>query len=452
MSKKPVLLLIVPTLHQGGQERVVIRSARLMQQDFDVTIAVFDSSDAGYDTSGLNIADLKVPSSPGMVFKLVNIFRRRSALLALKKRLHPDISYSYGPSANIINALTATEEEATWCGLRNYTDVMEEQQIRLFIRKADLIVCCARDIETALFRRFGLAGADDEFDYGAPGGRKRARTCVLYNLFDHAEIKRLAEEDPGDEMPAVESGRKLKYICTMGRDDDQKMYWHMIKVFKLVLTRVPEARLVIMGSGTFDSFKRMARNLGVIDRIIFAGPQANPYKFLKRGDIFWMTSRNEGFPNALVEAMSMGMACVSTNCFTGPAEILTEYGDVYSCTRRLNEIEHSRHVIGSSDSGVDNRTVALYGEYGILTPAMSRERDMDFAHFEDEHYNLAEVMIDLLLDPEMIERYKKAAEERSLDFSYVEYYKNFMYLAATGRKKDHADKKRSDRSADTVEI
>lgn len=453
MNDKPKLLLIVPTLHQGGQERVVIRSARLLRQNFDVTIAIFDSSDIGYDTEGLDIVNLNVPAAPGLVFKMINILRRRSALLALKRKLRPDISYSYGPSANIVNALAATEEEATWCGLRNYTDVMEEQQIRLFVRKADLIVCCARDIETALVRRFGLAGADDDYDYGAPGGRPRARTCVLYNLFDIDEIKRLSDlEDPGDEMPAFDSGKRLKYICTMGRDDDQKMYWHMIKVFKLILTRIPEARLVIMGSGTFDSFKRMARNLGIIDSIIFAGPQANPYKYLKHGDIFWMTSRNEGFPNALVEAMSVGMAVVSTNCFTGPAEILTEYDDVYSATRKLNEIVHSRQVIAASGSGVESRPVALYGEYGILTPAMSRDRDMDFAHFEDEHYNLAEVMIDLLLDDSVIAKYKEAGVARAQKYSYEEYLINFMYLATTCIKKDHLHKRTSRELPDVSKI
>ncbi len=432
MSEKPGLLLIVPTLHQGGQERVVIRSARLLADTFKVTIAVFDSSDIGYDTEGLDIVDLKVPALSGTVFKLINIIKRRSRLMALKRKLKPTISYSYGPSANIINALTATESEKTWCGLRNYTDIGEENQIRLFIRKADLIVCCAKDIETALVRRFGLAGIDDEIDYAAGKGAKRARTCVLYNLYDiDAIIAASNEGEPDIELPLTDAGgKKIKYIMTMGRDDDQKMFWHMIKCFRLIQTRIPEARLVIMGAGTFKAFKRMAENLAVDEYIIFAGQQDNPYKYLKFGDVFWMTSRNEGFPNALVEGMAMGLAPVSTNCFTGPAEILTEYQDTYSCAKELEEIEHSRQVICSHESEMEYKTVAIYGEYGILTPAMTRDRDMDFAHFEDEHYNLAEVMIELLKNEERLNGYKEAAKRRAQAYDYKTYRRQFMNFAS----------------------
>ena len=76
------------------------------------------------------------------------------------------------------------------------------------------------------------------------------------------------------------------------------------------------------------------------------------------------------------------------------------------------------------------KTVAIYGEYGILTPAMSRERDMDFAHFEDEHYNLAEVMIDLLTDDVKLNRYKEAARLRAGIYDYGTYHRQFMYYAS----------------------
>lgn len=435
MSDKPVLLLIVPTLHQGGQERVVIRSAGLLKDTFDVTIAVFDSSDIGYDTDGLEIVNLNVPALSGTVFKLINILRRSIGLRNLKKKLKPSISYSYGPSANIVNALTADRTHSTWCGLRNYTDLAAENQIRLFAKKADLIVCCSKDIETALGRRFPLPAVDDDLGAGIDDGSYRARTCVLYNLFDiEAMQEAAANEEPDFLLPEKDAGgRTIKYIMTMGRDDDQKMFWHMLKVFKLIQTRVPESRLVIMGDGTFESFKRMADNLAISEYVIFAGRQKNPYRYLKYGDVFWMTSRNEGFPNALVEGMAMGLAPVSTNCFTGPAEILTEYGDTFSCSKELGDIEHSRQVISAKSSEIDSKNVAIYGEYGILTPAMSRERDMDFAHFEDEHYNLAEVMIDLLRNDEMIERYKAAAKDRARTYDYDTYRRQFMNYASAVR-------------------
>ncbi len=415
--KKKKLLIIVPTLHQGGQEHVVIRSARLLADRMDVTIAIFDDSDIGYDVTGLDIVNLNVPALSGSVFKLINILKRRIKLADLKKKLKPDISYSYGPSADLINALTATEEESTWVGLRNYTDAADERRMTVYLRHADLVVCCARDIETYVRHKYGFE-----------------RTAVLYNLYDIDAIKTLAEnEEPEEALPLTDSkGRKLIYIASMGRDDDQKMFWHMLKSFKLIRTKVPEARLIILGDGTFDAYKRMAKGLGIEGDVIFPGRQDNPYKYLKYAQVNWMTSRNEGFPNALVEGMALGLTAVSTNCMTGPAEILTADRDVYTCTDELNETMEALLAaeMNKEDLG-DPHVAAIYGEYGILTPAMTRERDMDFANITFEHYNLARIMVKLLRDDAMLEKYSVAAAARACDYGCDAYLKRFEEL--TGR-------------------
>ena len=65
----------------------------------------------------------------------------------LKKEMQPELAYSFGPTANMVNAFSKTGKEKVWLGLRNYTDVEEETKMRLLVKKADLIVCCSRDIE-----------------------------------------------------------------------------------------------------------------------------------------------------------------------------------------------------------------------------------------------------------------------------------------------------------------
>lgn len=400
---KKKLMIVVPSMHQGGQERVVVRTSRLLEPYFDITIVIFDGSDVGYDTTGLNIINIDVPAKPGKFSKVINIIKRTQRLRAVKKQLQPDISYSYGPSANMINALSqikeyknkSTDKPKTWVGLRNYTDATFEKQMKLCISKSDLVICCARDIETEVKNRFGTD-----------------KTAVLYNLYDIPGILADAQK----EEPDTPFEKKCRYICSMGRDDDQKMFWHMLRAFKVVQDEIPEARLVILGAGTWNDYKKMAKELEIDEYVLFAGQQSNPYRYLKYGEINWMTTRNEGFPNALVEGMALGLAAVCTNCLTGPAEILIEGGDAKSAESRFKE-------------SLDSLNTAIYGEYGILTPELSRERDLSTDKISMEEYNVAQVIIDLLRDEERLKKYKEAAASRAQDFTYDRYLEEFLKLS-----------------------
>lgn len=115
-----------------------------------------------------------------------------------------------------------------------------------------------------------------------------------------------------------------------------------------------------MGAGSFAHYRKLAEDMGIADAVFFAGMQREPYQYLKKGEIYLLTSLNEGFPNALVEGMALGLASVSTNCMTGPAEILLEDGDASA-------------LVGTEKGG---RIPAIYGEYGILVPVMEKERDL----------------------------------------------------------------------------
>lgn len=89
------LLLIVPSLHQGGLEKVCAATARLMQPYFDVQIAIFDSRNIAYDIKGIQVADLRLPSRPDKIGKIINVLKRGFRLRRLKKDEHIDIAYSF---------------------------------------------------------------------------------------------------------------------------------------------------------------------------------------------------------------------------------------------------------------------------------------------------------------------------------------------------------------------
>lgn len=401
MSEKKKLILMSPMLHQGGFERVCVTTARLLEPYFDITIVIFDSANIAYNVDGLNIIDIRMGVKKNKFGKILNIIRRTRKVRNLKKQMRPDVVYSFGPTANMINAFSKTGKEKVWLGLRNYTDVEEALKMKLFTKLADLIICCSKDIEK-----------DVKIKY------KFNKTAVLYNLYDVKTIREEAEsKEP--QLPwgdADESGQKLKLLVSMGRDDDMKGFWHMLKAFSLIHERVPESRLVLLGAGSFAYYRKLAEELGIADAVHFAGMQREPYKYLKKGEVYLLTSQNEGFPNALVEGMVLGLAPVSVNCWTGPAEILVEDGDTHKLAEEFKGLNN------------DKRTPVIYGEYGIVLPEMQKERDLNPNYISKEERRLADVVVALLSDERMLKKYQQAAAERAQCFSYEKYQEEFLKL------------------------
>lgn len=378
------LLLVVPMLHQGGFERVCVRTARIMEPWFDVTIALFSAEDIAYDITGLQLVNLDVPAAKSRVQKIANVGRRVAKLGALKKQLQPDISYSFGPTANLINVLTRTGE-VIWTGVRSYMDMDNPRKLRLFLRRSDRVICCSKLIAGELKQRF-----------------KAANTEVLYNPYDSRQIAENARQVLAD-MPDF-TGKKV--MISVGREDDCKEFWHLIKALWLMKDRVPEAALCIVGEGSFTEYKELTERLGLSHRVYFAGLQKNPFPWLAKSTLYVGVSSMEGFPNALVEGMSCGLPAVFSNCRSGPAEILSD---------RFYEVCDRQEVLEEA--------------YGLLIPVMSDEKNLDPADISQEERRLAEVLEALLLDEGRLGRMAKAARGRADSFSDAAYARQILRIA-----------------------
>jgi len=94
---------------------------------------------------------------------------------------------------------------------------------------------------------------------------------------------------------------------------------------------------------TKKELRKRVEQRGLENNVIYAGEQKNPYPFIKSADLFILPSRREGFPNALLEAMALGVCSISTDCPTGPKEIIENNKNgilvpVGSKTRLVDEI------------------------------------------------------------------------------------------------------------------
>lgn len=114
-------------------------------------------------------------------------------------------------------------------------------------------------------------------------------------------------------------------ILGMGRLTRQKGFDTLLRAFARLQAQQP-SRLIVLGEGPRPEdrarHEALARELGVAARVCWPGFQANPYAWLSRADLFALSSAWEGSPNALTEALALGVPCVSTDCPSGPAEIL----------------------------------------------------------------------------------------------------------------------------------
>ncbi len=114
-------------------------------------------------------------------------------------------------------------------------------------------------------------------------------------------------------------------IVGIGRLARQKGFSTLIRSFKIVYHKRHDACLVIIGEGKErKALNKLISELGVEDRAFLIGYSKNPFSYLRLASCFVLSSRWEGSPNVLIEALSLGIPVVSTDCPTGPREILQD--------------------------------------------------------------------------------------------------------------------------------
>lgn len=385
------VMLITPMLHQGGFERICVMTARLLEADYDVTIVVFSMEDIAFDISNLKVINLDLKSRPGRLAKVINVLRRSRKLTKLQKNLNTDVSYSFGMTANIANALTGGAKKKI-CACHSFEEIKNGRYMKLIGKKADLLFCCAKKMTDLAVKQYGFSNIE-----------------TLWNPCDTEEVREQSRKGNKEELIFFEEEKPV--FVSMGREDEVKGFWHLLKAFRRVSESLPDAKLAVIGEGSFEKYKALARELQIEERIWFTGLKKNPFPYLAKGKAYVLSSISEGLPNALVEALSLSLPVISVNCLSGPAEILHE---------NWQEAEEKKEYFEA--------------DYGILTPAVTQTPDFQvewkkegkLVKLEEEEEILAKAMLRIATDEELCRHYKERGSCRAEAFSKEKYKKKLI--------------------------
>lgn len=371
------ILVIITKLSNGGAEKAITLLASNLSKKYNVKIVAFDNSKQDYSTD-VEIIDLKTRITNNKIKKIINFIIRIYKVRRIKKTYNIDYTISFLPGPNIVNCFTKYKDKII-ISVRNIQSKLKKSYFReianqISFNKADKIVTVCESVKEDISNTYNV---------------KNEKMITIYNTYDENKISEQKFEKLDKQELTIFKDNFV--VITIGRLIEQKGQWYLIRAFKEVVKKIPNAKLVILGRGELKNYlQKVIEKNGLESSVYLYGFKRNPYKYMYNSDLFVLPSLYEGMSNVLLEAMSCELPIIATNSEGGNKEILqNDYGTL------INKFD---------------------GKYYIDEPLTKEE------------INLGENIIEILKNKTLRDKYKEQSQKRIKYFNKENNLKKWINL------------------------
>lgn len=306
-SKDKQIVLLIPSLLGGGAERVMIALANdLNEKGYLVNLVSINSEIPSYPIEkGVITINLVKRESNSIIYRLYYIVQIVYKLVRLLRNTKPICMISFITSANIFTGIA--------CWITNTSYIVSERTSPN--RSSDKINIIQKWIASQVYKRAKAVVV------GSLGGER----CLLENKnfgILH-NIHKIPNSVPEFGALSKQAVHHKKFVLGVGRLSFVKGFDILINAFSTAA--VEDLDLLIVGEGEErENLNNLIHKLGLNNRVHLIGAKTNVQDYYSQAEIFVLPSRNEGYPNALVEAMNFGCPSIAANCEFGPSEIIND--------------------------------------------------------------------------------------------------------------------------------
>lgn len=329
MSGKKIVVLIINCLQGGGAERSVLTLGQgFFELGFEVHIVRFKPL-VEYDLKD-NLNYHLIHYKP---YKLILIDKARYKQFA--KKVDAYILNNIGKPQLVLSNLERSDRVMRYSQMANIAYIIRNTTSKEFdfsnkkvIKDMEDVyshhpcICVSKGVEEDLKNLFG----------------NRVNTTTIYNAFDKSSIRNMAESD--HPVLSEFNLKKGKYIVHVGSFKYQKAHDILLQAYARSNQDYP---LVLVGKGKMlEEMKHLAIQLGISQKVYFVGFHKNPYPIIANARFMVLSSRFEGFVRVVGEALALDVPVISTDCPSGPNELLpmnnlVDVDDIEALAERMSD-------------------------------------------------------------------------------------------------------------------